>query len=398
MRQIRQLAAPCLTLVLLAGSLVVGLAAAAPAAASASAAEVVPAQRSLAGVSCISGTSCVAVGQRVTTADRDLNFAESWNGARWRAGRQPASPGALDGLSAVSCTTRSACMAVGDYLAGARKGVKTGRLVALADSWNGRSWKQLATQSPSKTDYLLDGVSCVSPRSCIAVGDYDNGKVLSQFLAEHWNASRWQRMRTARVAPMLAWDSVSCPTARSCVAVSASPSLGSSPKLYTQVWNGTSWRIVTASAPPNMYAGLASVSCARQRSCVAVGNYLTTAQAPRTLAEAWNGHRWRVLAALTPRGTRAGAGLHGIWCLRSGSCVTVGAADVGLIGERWNGHEWRYTDPPRPAKKNVSSNLLGIDCWRPRGCMSVGDYFGASQVVYALAESWNGTRWKVLKA
>jgi hypothetical protein len=388
-----------LALVALASAAAVGVTTNAPAMAVTGrtpAAVKVPAEHSLAGVSCVSGINCMAVGQRVTTADRDLNFADSWNGAHWQAGRQPASPGKLDSLSAVSCTTRSACMAVGSYLAGVKKGEKkSGRLVTLADSWNGRSWTQLATLNPSKTANLLAGVSCVSARSCAVVGDYGNSQAEDQFLAEHWNGSRWQPMKTTGVTPTVIWDSVSCPAAGSCVAVSYSPSMGSSPQLYTRVWNGAIWRIVTAPAPPNTYAALASVSCARPGSCVAVGNYLTAAGAPRTLAEAWNGTSWRVLAALTPPGTRAGAGLHGIWCLQSGSCIAVGGADAALIGERWNGHAWHYTTPPRQPGKNVSSNLSGIACWQARGCMAVGDYFGASQIVYPLAESWNGTSWQL---
>jgi hypothetical protein len=397
--RIRQLAVPCLALAVVAAAPTAAPGAAAAAAVGhGAAAEATPAQQSLAGVSCVSGTSCVAVGQRVTTTGRDLNFAESWNGARWQAGAQPASPGALDGLSAVACATRSACLAVGGYLAGAKQGVKSGRLVTLADGWNGRTWSQLATLNPGKSINLLAGVSCVSARGCVTVGDYDNAQGQNQFLAEAWNGSRWRLMKTAGTTQSLLWDSVSCAGPRSCVAVSYSPSFGSTPRLYTQVWNGRSWRMVTAPAPPNNYAALASVSCARPGSCIAVGNYLTTASEPRTLAEAWNGRRWRLLAALTPAGTRAGAGLHATWCLRSGACLAVGGADTLLLGEQWTGHAWRYTAVPRQPAKNVSANLLGIACWQERGCMAVGDYFGASQVVYPLAETWDGTRWTVLRA
>jgi hypothetical protein len=195
--------------------------------------------------------------------------------------------------------------------------------------------------------------------------------------------------------PDIALSSVSCATRSSCVAVGGADfGMGS---FVAEVWNGRSWQVDDPPTPQARTANLASVSCA-PGGCITVGFVYTLASQPKTLAEAWNGKAWRMLQPVTPAGTRAGAGLHDVSCLRSASCVAIGGADKGPLGEVWNGHAWRLTSTPRQPASNVSANLLGISCWQARRCMAVGDYFGASQVIYPLAEEWNGASWRLVLA
>jgi hypothetical protein len=68
-------------------------------------------------------------------------------------------------LAAVTCTSASACTAVGTYTASSGKGV------TLAERWNGKSWK--IQSSPNLAGALLSqlvGVACTSATSCTAVG------------------------------------------------------------------------------------------------------------------------------------------------------------------------------------------------------------------------------------
>ncbi len=355
----------------------------------------VPAQHSLASVSCVSGIDCVAVGQRVTSSGTDLNFAESWNGHRWRALPQPPSPGSLDSLAAVSCASRSACMAVGSYESvGPAKPKPHVQILNLAELWNGRAWKRLATPDHG-TGNQLTGVSCTAPKHCVAVG-----WSLSGTIAESWNGSRWRLMTTPNPAPDIALNAVSCATSSNCVTVGAED-FGDGP-VVAEVWNGRGWHVHNPPNPSAIEDSLASVSCAIPAGCIAVGNYVTPPTAssssqPKTLAEGWNGKSWHLLQAITPAGTKAGAGLHGVACVKAASCLAIGAADERLLSEHWNGHGWRLTSAPRQQPiKDVATNLFGIACWQARGCMIVGDYFGASQVIYPLAEEWNGTTWRVV--
>ena len=386
------LAAPVLAAPVLAAPVLAAPALAAPAGIQAAAS--VPAQLSLASDSCMSITDCVAVGQRVTTADRDLTLAESWNGHRWRILPQPPSPGSLDSLAAVSCASRSACMAVGSY-----ESVQAGKpkphvqVLNLAELWNGRAWKLLATPDRG-TGNQLTGVSCTAVNRCVAVG-----WSLAGTIAERWNGSRWRLMTTRNPARDIVLNSVSCATGSDCVTVGAE-GFGDGP-LVAEVWNGRSWQVNNPPNPGSIEDALASVSCPGPADCTAVGNYLTppgvsSPSRPKTLAELWDGKSWRRLQAITPPGTKAGAGLHSVSCPKAGSCLAIGAAGQTLLGEQWNGHAWRLTRTPREPAKHVSVNLFGVACWRVDRCMVVGDYFGSSQVVHPLAEVWNGTTWRLV--
>jgi hypothetical protein len=125
---------------------------------------------SLSGVSCSAGTACTAVGSYATSGGATATLAEGWNGSAW-ALQSAGNPGAaLSALTSVSCTSVTACTAVGYYTG---SGSIT---VTLAEAWNGSSWAVQSTPNPAiATAAVLHGVSCTSATTCTAVGEYDNG-------------------------------------------------------------------------------------------------------------------------------------------------------------------------------------------------------------------------------
>jgi hypothetical protein len=145
------------------------------------------------GVSCTSPSDCLAVGyyDTGTSGQYEFNLAERWNGTSWSIQKPPSpDPTGLDNLNWVSCTSASACKAVGAY---------TNSLnvdVTLAEHWNGTSWSEQKTANPKgSTGAFLSGVSCISVSDCIAVGNYYNGSNVSLTLAEHWNGTSWSIQR-----------------------------------------------------------------------------------------------------------------------------------------------------------------------------------------------------------
>ena len=83
-------------------------------------------------------------------------------------------------LNGGSCTSASACTAVGDYNSGT-----TG--VTLAERWNGSTWSIQTTPNPTGAPVsLLNGVSCASATACTAAGGYNNGTA-GVTLAERWS-------------------------------------------------------------------------------------------------------------------------------------------------------------------------------------------------------------------
>jgi hypothetical protein len=97
-------------------------------------------------VSCTSATACTAVGSQIYR----------WNGSRWSMQSAPIGTQSLFG---VSCTSTTACTAVGSRIY----------------TWNGRAWASQAIPRPARAaNVTLGGVSCISPQSCVAVGSYDD--------------------------------------------------------------------------------------------------------------------------------------------------------------------------------------------------------------------------------
>jgi hypothetical protein len=108
------------------------------------------------GVSCPSATVCVAVGSSVSRTGAKVALAERWNGTAWTIQRVPSPAGAVTvSLSAVSCTSATACSAVGYY---ATSGAA---FVALAERWDGAKWVIQPAPNPTGGG-ILTGVSCAS--------------------------------------------------------------------------------------------------------------------------------------------------------------------------------------------------------------------------------------------
>jgi hypothetical protein len=135
-------------------------------------------------LSCAGPATCVAVGYTKSYGKHPVTrpLAETYRGGKWRWSGTPRRSGA--GLAAVSCTSRTRCLAAG----------WSGQ-AALAETWNGSGWtvrKPVRTGSPKSSD-VFSHVSCASPSSCIAVGSRWNPKVRysDHSLAELWNGTSW---------------------------------------------------------------------------------------------------------------------------------------------------------------------------------------------------------------
>ena len=71
-------------------------------------------------------------------------------------------------LGAVSCVSAKSCRAVGSYSVG-------GPDRTLAESWNGRVWSLTSSASPASNFNEFDGVSCTGATNCTAVGLQNSG-------------------------------------------------------------------------------------------------------------------------------------------------------------------------------------------------------------------------------
>src|SRR5206468_2339679 len=112
-------------------------------------------------------------------------LAEESTGGRWALLPTPAHPNPISrALTAVSCTSATACMAVGDYAN------RHGYYRTLAEWWDGTDWTVTSIPDPGKFNFI-DGVACDPTNSCLAVGQYGGNRSRDKPLAERWDGQAW---------------------------------------------------------------------------------------------------------------------------------------------------------------------------------------------------------------
>jgi hypothetical protein len=239
----------------------------------------------------------------------------------------------------LSCPAANSCMAVGTYTKASGAGV------ALAEHWNGSTWRIQPVPSPPGAAWSnLLGVSCVSPSACEAVGVTVSRSRGWRPLAERWNGTRWQ-IQPAPSSGASYLIGVSCTSPTACTAVGGSAP-GAPGKALAERWDGSKCRVQPTPSPAGAF--LAGVACTSPSACTAVGG-----SDAGTLAERWNGTTWSTQAIPNP--PQGGAFLNSVVCLSSSACTAVGNSNAGNLAERWNGTSWSIQPtPPRPARSSPS--------------------------------------------
>ena len=162
----------------------------------------------------------------------------------------------------------------------------------------GTSWLVQAMPSPPSSpnsNNVLDGVSCASSVSCVAVGSYISSAGIGVTLAEYWNGSTWAVQHTPNPAAATSsgLQQVSCTAPTSCTAVGEYVTSSGAGFTLAEHWNGSKWWVQATPKPPGAtnFSTLVGISCARARGCTAVGWYDTSGPAATVmLAEHWDGN------------------------------------------------------------------------------------------------------------
>ena len=171
--------------------------------------------------------------------------AASWHGSAWRdervrnVGVCPTRNTDVCGTSliGISCTAHSRCITVGMY------SDATGVGQPLIEHRHADAWSPQPAPSPlGPASSQLNAVSCSSATACTAVGSYtaagpENSPDIPSFLlAERWNGATWTIQPTPGAGGL---SGVSCPSVNACTAVGAG---------RIQTWNGTTWTAVPTPA------------------------------------------------------------------------------------------------------------------------------------------------------
>jgi len=323
-----------------------------------------PAPSQLSAVSCSSATACTAVGSYTDASGASFLLAERWNGATWTI--QP-TPGA-GRFNGVSCPSATACMAVGT-------GVGTNDGAAVAETWTGATWSSL--QTPAAGD--LTAVSCTSATACLAVGAGSGGSAL----AESWNGATWTVQPGAGGG---LWVGLSCVSADACLAARGDPTAG-----IADSWDGTSWTALPL--PQSQLNALnpfySAVSCSALNTCTVVinnqsitGSFETGFQSSVDgLALRWDGAAWSTQTIQLPAGDDVNT-IGGVSCPSATTCTAVGSYSFtesnspemyGPLLERWDGTSWSAAQPPPYPYQFGSPQLFGVSCASAATCIAVGE-------------------------
>jgi len=310
-------------------------------------------------VSCTTPTACTAVGHQ-SDFTNGQTLAQRWDGTSWTIQPSAAVAGSLVDLIGVSCPSAASCVAVG-------KGPGGG--TPLAEHWDGTTWttKPTVNPKPADADSFFSGVSCTSPSACTAVGVSINhaganppGAVFT--LAERWDGTAWKVQPTPNPGGTGSFRAVSCTSATSCFAVG----FGGSTPLAAH-WNGTTWT-TQATPSPGPSGAFSGVSCTSDTACTAVGNYSNGTTALPLVAR-WNGSTWTLQA--TPNANQFGL-LSSVSCGSATSCTAVGQNSNGQnLAEHWDGSSWTVQPTPN---RNPLTRVASVSCPTTASCTAVGEH------------------------
>ena len=277
----------------------------------------------LASISCTSASNCVAVGK--FSSPYSLPLAMQWDGTKWSL-IQPPKPenSVVSWLSGVSCTSATFCVATGAYL--------DNFLIekTLAMLWDGTKWIVKTTPNPGAQLNGLAAVSCTSATACTAVGSFYSEPGPSKVLTERWNGVSWQVQETpgpegSKKAELLG---VSCAAATVCTSVGVFTNSAGTNLSLAEKWDGTKWTLQSSPNPEGAKETvLRGISCTSSTACTAVGSFKSSAGIQLSLAERWTGSNWTIHSTPNPEGAKS-SNLAGVSCLAA-SCEAVGGVQNG---------------------------------------------------------------------
>ena len=312
-------------------------------------------------VACSSPSACTAVGIATVSGVGGIMTAVRYAGTAWVLEPVPAPNPNSDDLDAVSCVAATTCVSVGSYTGA--------RFQTLAEVWGGPAWSALPVPAPpSLKSANLFGTSCATISDCVAVGVWENTSGLRSALAEGWNGSSW------RILPAIPLPkggiggtlySVSCPLVNQCVAVGSYQSADGLQLLpLAEAWNGVSWTLLAPAAPAARFAELFGVSCRNIGLCMAVGYQIGTLGAGSVpLSEDLESSTWTIRSVALPTQS-SDAALNSVSCDVTEFCRAVGwsnnAHQTAPLSESWTG-SWSIDTVPDPPG-SLDSPLNGVSC------------------------------------
>jgi hypothetical protein len=275
-------------------------------------------------------------------------------------------------LTSIDCVDRNYCIAVGVSLAASDTGGAPGYWptgMPVIVRFNGHTWSGVA--SPSLNSAGLNGVSCVSRTSCVAVGEQASSDGDGSTLIEQYSGTGWKVVPSPdssafpRNSNFL--QSVSCSSAGECVAVGGNNNVyAGRAEEYTPIVvseSNEAWVIDSIASPTDGH--FTSVSCSLMK-CVTVGD--GTASDIQA-----NGGEWAPIE-------RYASGLSGVVCRTSCTGVGQSTRGAGISVARLVGMKWTRVSAPKTSNPTATNTLSSVSCFDDRSCVAVGQFIGSESI------------------
>jgi len=230
----------------------------------------------------------------------------------------------------VSCSSVNACVAVGEFGKERFDPFYAATFHGLIERWNGHHWSvERVIHASSGTTSNLTAISCRSALACLAVGDSSAPDPGSP-LAWRWDGHRWSNLHPPNHSEFAGLQGVSCSSASSCTAVGHF-FVSRDQNAIAERWNGHHWTVRTPPRPAfTGGADLTGVSCLSASHCTAVGG-AGPADPTGGLAEIWTGMQWAIQSTAGGDGWP----LQQVSC-RPTFCTAVGFHDRSTLAERYS--------------------------------------------------------------
>lgn len=341
-----------------------------------------------------------------TASEVDDTLILHFDGSNWTQSPSPSPGASFSELTGVKALSDSNVWAVGDYCA---SGCNTSAEVddTLILHYNGTAWAQVASKNPSGLANALLAVTASSASDVWAVGlKCSSGCANLLTLTEHWNGSSWSNVSSPSPSSQgnILTGVASFPTHKAWTVGAAGT--------HTLVmrWTGSKWSRVTSPNPSSVVNQLNAVSASSASNAAAVGLYCascsSTSGALHSLALRWNGTSWSKVSSpnlssafseLSAVAARTGSDAWAVGDGCASACNTNAEVDNPLI-IHWNGSKW--------SKKTAAgggagfTGLFGVAASSSSNAWAVGVTCSsgcgtASEVDTTLIEHWNGTSWSV---
>ena len=343
---------------------------------------------SLSSVSCVSASSCVAVGYDMNGDNGSTPFVLVGDPSTWSAAQAEEFPtgstfGYAGGFTSVSCTSTTSCVAVG-WDGNEEPLVLAGN----PSTWGGAQMQEIVLGNTLGNAGSLSSVACTSSSSCVAVGSDGNGQPL--VLAgdpSTWGAAQAQEITLGSAFGDTGYlRSIACTSSTFCVAAGGDGNGNDGAgQLVVLAGNPSTWSAAQAqefALGSTFGSGLGNfavaLACASSTSCLVVGTDGNT----QPLAVAGDPATWSAAQAqeITLRGAEFGAygSTYAVTCLSATACFKLGEGQVPYL-LKGNPAKW---DQAAPTTLNgvASGNggLAGAACTSPTHCVAVGEGFSGA--------------------